>query len=293
MRLLGKPDGAAARRAKEAMEALRIGSVRLAIPNQLMYKLVEAALILASTYIILLVIKMLLIRMQRREIVSGAVVEQVHRLLSITLYSIAVITIIYTFTSAHELFYTLLVILAAILFSNWRLLADVTAYYVIVTNRHLQRGTGLVEFPRLGVKGKLVDITPFSVKLRTTDGRIIYIPNSLVLSEVRGQLTTIQTPVKLRVTLHSNGRWEESIHDLERRLRQALEESHVIPRLQDTTIIVETMDTSKVIFTIEAPVAGAEPRPATINTLVSTLYERLSVYKPHIEVLALPTRISK
>jgi len=267
--------------AQQGVVATRISSL---LGNPLLAKVVEALVLMAAAYLITLLIKSLLLRLQQREVISGVVREQVYRLFSLTLYSIVGLFIVYMFTSAREVFYIILLIMAAVLFSNWKLIANVSAYYVMLLSRHMQRAAFIVEYPRLGIRGKIVEVTPLYVKVRGPGGRVYYVPNSIAIGEIMTQLAGVQTTARLRLILHG----EPSIlsaSQLEKKIRQVLEESQLVPRARDAVVRILKASPEKAELEVEVPLVGAEPRPSTVNMLVTMLLQGLSAYRPVVEVI--------
>lgn len=251
---------------------------------------IESLLIIVATYLLLLIAKFFLSKLQKRETVPSNVVEQVYRLLSLVLYSVMIVAILYTLTSAREVFYVLLVVLAAILFANWKLIADITAYYVMLLSRHgYRRGSPVVEIPRLGVRGKIVEVTPLYTRVRGLDGSIFYVPNSVMIEEVVHQLVGIQTTVafKLRLRLDPEKKMADQVETLRRLIRKGVEESHSTVRQQDMVIRIDKLSSDEMEVLLAVPIAGSEPRPSTINNIVTHLYEVLREYSPTITLVPL------
>ena len=253
------------------------------VGNLLIAKIVEALVLVAITYLIMLVIKTLLMRLQQREVITSAVREQVYRLLSLILYGFVLLFIVYMFTSAHEVFYFILLLTAAALFSNWRLIANVTAYYVMLLGKHPQRAAQLIEFPRLRIRGRIVEITPLYLKLRGPSGRLYHIPNSVALEEPTVIVAGIQTMARLSVLIEKLPEGE-SIENIEKKIRSTIEESQLVPRARDVVIRVKEISKSGLLVDVEIPLVGSEPRPGVVNALVHLLYQGLSEYAPRIRV---------
>ena len=252
--------------------------------------LIEALLIVIVTYLVLLLAKFFLSKLQKRETVPSNVVEQVYRLLSLVLYSIMAVAILYTLTSAREVFYVLLVVLASILFANWKLIADITAYYVMLLSRYgYRRGSPVVEMPRLGVRGKILEVTPLYTRVRGLDGSIFYIPNSVLIEEIVRQLASIQTTVAFKLSLRLNPErgMAEQIENLRKLIRKGLEESHSVVKHQDVVIRIDELSGDRIEVLLIVPIAGSEPRPTTINNIMTHLYEALRDYSPTISLVPL------
>ena len=252
--------------------------------------LIEALLIVIATYLVLLLAKFFLSKLQKRETVPSNVVEQVYRLLSLVLYSIMAVAILYTLTSAREVFYVLLVVLTSILFANWKLIADITAYYVMLLSRHgYRRGSPIVEMPRLGVRGKILEITPLYTRVRGLDGSIFYIPNNVIIEEIVRQLASIQTTVAFKLSLRLDPEKDVAgqIEDLRKLIRRGLEESHSIVKQQDVVIRIDRLSSDKMEVLLIVPIAGSEPRSTTINNIIMHLYEALKDHSPTISLATL------
>jgi len=189
------------------------------------------------------------------------------------------------FTSAREVIYILIVILAAILLANWSIIADMSAYYIMLAFKQSHRAVVLVELPRLGIKGKIIGTGLFYTRIRTLSGKIAYVPNHVIVSEPIVQLTNVQSTVTLEIELDMPKLEKGNpIEQLERTIKSILGEARLATRPQDVTVLVLSADSKRVKLEVHVPVMGAEPRPATINSIVATLMDELGEFSPSIKL---------
>ncbi len=256
------------------------------VKKALFMPMLEVIILFLSAYILLLIVKVVLARLQRREILSATIVEQIYKLLSLLVYTIVGVSALYLITNANEIIYVLLIVLAAILFSNWKLIANITAYYVMLLQRQAYRGATLIELKNLGIKGKVLEINPMYTKLRTIGGRIVYIPNYVMIGEPVVHLVNVQTNIALRIEIDrpKEEQLQEAIRKIEKTIKSKLDEARIVVRVRDVTVRVLSAAPSRLNILVVAPIAGSEPRPATINNMVAVLLDALRGLNPRIEV---------
>ena len=255
------------------------------IKTQLLTPLIQLSIVFIVVYLFLRIVRSILLRLQKRDLVSSTLAEQIYRLVSLVTYTVTIITLIYIFTSAREVIYVLIVALAAILLANWSIIADISAYYIMLAFRQTHRAATLIELPRLGIKGKIIGTGLFHTRIRTLSGKIVYIPNHVMLSEPVAQLANVQSAVALEVELNiPKVEKGNPIEQLERNIKSILGEARLATRPQDITILVLSADNNRVKLEIHVPVMGAEPRPATINNIISTLMDELEELMPSIRL---------
>ncbi|WP_055409858.1 mechanosensitive ion channel family protein [Pyrodictium delaneyi] len=262
-----------------------IGQAAGFIKTQLLTPLIQLSIVFVVVYLFLRIVRSILLRLQKRDLVSSTLAEQIYRLVSLVTYTVTIITLIYMFTSAREVIYVLIVALAAILLANWSIIADISAYYIMLAFRQTHRAATLIELPRLGIKGKIIGTGLFHTRIRTLSGKIVYIPNHVMLSEPVAQLANVQSTVALEVELNiPKVEKGNPIEQLERNIKSILGEARLATRPQDITILVLSADNNRVKLEIHVPVMGAEPRPATINNIISTLMDELEELSPSIRL---------
>lgn len=266
------------------LHAIREG-IHEVFTTGLAMKLFESLIVFIVALIFLRLIKSLLKSLERKNVVSALLSGQIYRLLAIVVYSTVLIVIAYIITSVGKLIDFAFIIGIAVLLSNWKLIADVTAYYLLLAFRGTYQSS-LIELPRLGVRGRIVGSTLFHTRLRTPEGRIVYIPNHIMISEPVTQLAAVQSIVRLEVDMDTPKQAKTSIIEaIETLIKQALRESKSTTRLQDVVIQVRSLSPTRARVLVNVPVAGSEPRPATINNIMASLYKKLEDLNPQINVI--------
>jgi len=255
------------------------------VKAQLLTPLLQLLIVFIIVYLFLRAVKSLLLRLQKRDMISSTLSEQIYRLVSLATYAVTIIALIYMFTSAREVLYVLIVILAVILLSNWNIIADVSAYYIMLAFKQSHRAATLVELPRLGIKGKIIGTGLFYTRIRTLSGKIAYVPNHVIVSEPIVQLTNVQSTVMLEIEVDAP-RLEKGnpIEYLEKIVRSILGEARLTTRPQEVTVLVTSADSSRIRLEVRVPVMGAEPRPATINSIIAELIDELGDLSPSIRL---------
>lgn len=254
--------------------------------HSILIPLAETAAIFLAAYLILLITRFILVRLQRREVFTALAVEHIQRLLALIVYSIAFVSSVYVITNVHEIIYFFIAIIVVILAANWNIIASISAYYVMLLRREAYRTT-LLEFPRLRLRGKIINTTLLFTKLRTPTGKIVYIPNYITISEPIVHLVNIQSIIhlSLRLTKPSEIPMQEFIPQVERRIQGRLDAEHLVTRAKDIVVRLVSSTTSKVHLELQIPVAGFEPRSATLNQIISILIDELRDYNPEISLI--------
>ncbi|ABM80761.1 hypothetical protein Hbut_0913 [Hyperthermus butylicus DSM 5456] len=270
----------------DAVAQLNTTKILIYVKNTLLGPIVKLVLLAIIVFITLRIVRFILGRLQRRDVISSTVAEHLYKLTSLAVYATAAVIIIYMFTSIREVIYALIAIFVAILAANWSMIADITAYYIMLASRQVYRSASLVELPRLGVKGKIVSINMLHTRIRTPAGRIVYIPNHIIVSEPIVQLTGIQGVIslELEVKLPKDVRTSNSLEYIERKIRNILGEARIATRPQDIVVLVDEATVDKARLIVQVPIAGVEPRPSTINNVVSILVNGLKELEPSIRV---------
>jgi small-conductance mechanosensitive channel len=246
--------------------------------------LLDVIVILIVLFLVLRVTKFILTRLQRRDVIPGAVAEHLYRLIALISYITVAMLIIYVFTSAEEVIYVLIALFIAVLIANWNIISSITSYYVMLSSRHIYRAANLIELPRLGIRGKIVGMSLLFTKVRTAAGRIVYVPNHIIVNEPIIQLTTIQSFIELEVIVSADS---TSLEEVEKKIRSVIADARLATRPQDVVVVVEEATSNKAKLSVKIPVAGIEPRPSTINSIVGVLAKGLAEYKPTIRVKTL------
>lgn len=254
--------------------------------HSILIPLAETAAIFLAAYLILLITRFILVRLQRREVFTALAVEHIQRLLALIVYSIAFVSSVYVITNVHEIIYFFIAIIVVILAANWNIIASVSAYYVMLLRREAYRTT-LLEFPRLRLRGKIINTTLLFTKLRTPTGKIVYIPNYITISEPIVHLVNIQSIIhlSLRITKPPEISMREFIPQVEKRIQSRLDAEHLVTRAKDIVIKLTSSRANEAQLELQIPVAGFEPRSATLNQIISILVDELRDYNPEISLI--------
>ena len=260
---------------------LEIAGVRIPLKP-----LIEVAITLIIAYIILIMIKAFLSQLKRREVISSLVAEQVYRLVSLAIYSVTLVIIIYVFTSIQAIFYVILAVLVAVLLSNWHAIANIAAYYIILLSRELYKSSQIIEMPTLGIKGKINKLTPFVTEIKTSNNTIIHVPNYKFLTEPVVKYSTAYSTVSLtvEVDIPSSEDSLKVLRELEAQVRKSIEQSRVTVRPQEASIELIKVKNKRALFRIKIPVSGPAPRPSTINIIMTYIYNGLKNLNPLIQL---------
>ncbi|KSW11932.1 hypothetical protein CF15_03830 [Pyrodictium occultum] len=260
-----------------------LGKTVIIVRTKLIPPLIEVIIVFVIVYLFLRLVKSILSRLQRREILPSVLSERIYKLIALITYVTTAIIIVYMFTSAPAVIYTLVALLIVVFLSNWNIIADISAYYVMLISKQSFRGASLIELPRLGIKGKIIETSPLYTRIRTLSGKIVFIPNHIMVSEPVTQLTSIQSVVTLEVEVNKPEIERGSpIEYIEKAIRTILAESRLATRPQDVVITVLSASSDRIKLEVRIPTMGAEPRPATVNAIIDNLYRGLAELSPAI-----------
>ncbi len=263
--------------------------LKQALSTSMAIKLFESLIVLIIALIFLRLVKSLLANLEHRNVISTILSEQIYRLTAISVYSITLIVITYIITAVSLLLYFVLALIIIILIANWNIIADIAAYYLLIAFRNVYQAS-LIELPRLGIRGRIIGSTLFHTRIRTPSGKVVYIPNHVMITEPVIQSVAVQSTIRLELGLKipAMGQKQIAIDSVEASIRQALRESKLTTRPQDVIIQVKNVIKDRMNIILYVPVAGSEPRPTTINNIVATLYRRLADLDPEINVVYEP-----
>ncbi len=169
--------------------------------------------------------------------------------------------------------------------ANWHIIADIAAYYLLIAFRNVYQAS-LIELPRLGIRGRIIGSTLFHTRIRTPSGKIVYVPNHVMITEPVIQSIAVQSIIKLELSLDMPvvEQKQQILDTIENNIRQALRESKLTTRPQDVIIQAKSLQENRLNLVLYIPVAGSEPRPSTINNIVTALYRKLRDLNPEIRV---------
>ena len=259
--------------------------LKQALSTSLAIKLLESLVVLIVALIFLRLVKSLLANLEHRNVISAILSEQIYRLTAISVYSITLIVITYIITAVSLLLYFVLALIIIILVANWHIIADIAAYYLLIAFRNVYQAS-LIELPRLGIRGRIVGSTLFHTRIRTPSGKIVYVPNHIMITEPVIQSIAVQSTIKLELSLDvpQTEQKQPDIDTIESSIRHALRESKLTTRPQDVIVQAKSMQANRIHLVLYIPIAGSEPRPSTINNIVAALYRRLRDLNPEIKV---------
>ena len=240
---------------------------------------ISSAIIIISLYIILKIVKNILYRALKED---RPYAEQLYKIIAYSSYIVIFIVIISLFARVYEPLYIAIIVIAAVLLSNWRLIADITSYYILQAHRRLYRVGATIELPGLNIRGRITSIDPIYTKLRTSAGRQIYIPNYRLLSEPIIQLAYLQNNITFIVRLDTSNIKKNPMTEVEKIIRDAMLGSRIIQKPSDIRLKVKELSTSSMELELTIPVMGSEIRPDTINRITSVLYNHLEKLNPKI-----------
>ena len=252
----------------------------------IIHQLIIVVAIIVAALVGLRFIKYYFSRLAQRNILSAKLSEQMYTPIEAIVSAITLISILYVITQIRELIYIVIILIAALLFSNWRVLADITAYYLIVSQYNVRSGD-IIDVPSLGVKGKVTRLTTLAVIVRTNEGSTIIIPNSLLLSSPIRHLSANQTRILLQITLNLPRGMENAmmvLGEIENKLREMLVAKKLVHRPHDIDVAITSLESSRATFTVSIPIPGTETRHYNVNMIAKILASELGSYDPRIIV---------
>ncbi len=256
------------------------------LTSEVMGILIRSLILLVIAYLTLRVTRYALSRLVARNVLTQTVAEQVYRPIQALVYILTIITLVYIVTQTPGLPYIWLAVLLVFLAANWSLIADMTAYYIIVS-RKIRVGD-YVEVDN--VKGRIVSIDVLSTTIRDHQGNTIIIPNRILISKplVRASRTT--TSITLEVTV--NMQEEVDLDQLESLIRDVLtKDKRLAVRPQDVEISILNVAGTKATLLVTVNIQMPHLRSPAINQLIRSLASKLKRYEPSIRVTGTSTHL--
>ncbi len=244
--------------------------------------LVSIIVTIVIAVIVLKLTNSLISRLMRRGIIPKPVAERAKKAISITIYLIVALTIIYELTRVHELLYLWIGMILVVMLANWSILADFISYFMLTTSVGLRIGD-YIEIPGTGITGRVADIGLAYTKIKTGSGALLFLPNHYIVMKPLKRHTPEETSVCLEVTVTADN--TSALTDVEKKLRDTITirfKNLVKPRLMK--IVLRRVASNEANYEVCLPIVGLEGREQVVNSLMKQLASALSEYKAEIKV---------
>ncbi|MET1128086.1 MAG: mechanosensitive ion channel domain-containing protein [Thermoproteota archaeon] len=262
-----------------ASAAYSIGSAVFSQPfSSILEILVALGLTLAAAYAVMRFVRLSAAKAFPSDKES---IDKLFQPFSYVLYLVVSVIALAVFAGVEELAYVAVLVLVILIIYSWRLLLDLSSYYALQLRRPALRPGSLVELPKLGVRGRISSVKLTHVTLRTAEGSVIYIPNSLLVSEPLILMTTPQGLVTFEVVASMD---YEELEKIDRELRSKISERIPEIKPQDVEIVLREIQEGKARINVRVILRGVEPKPTLINRIVSVLVLVLRDRNPYVRI---------
>ncbi len=242
--------------------------------------LLDSLVTLIVAVVIVKAVSYITTKMARRNIITQSIAERINRITSLTIYSLALILILFFITGAREIIYLIIVFAIVFMIYSWYPMINVMSYYAIMLSRHIAVGDP-VEIE--GVFGKVREINKLSTVIKTLEGDVIAIPNYRVLvTRVKKRVEARQ--ISLIMTVRGYGD-PSSLEELEKRVRSIIVTRfrHGV-RMTEPSVNLIALSRDEAKYLVGVAVIGYEPRLRPLSELAKLLASSLEEYDVEFQI---------
>ncbi len=236
--------------------------------NEIIVRIVISLIIVIIGIIILAMIKGLFRRIETARVTEKATLENMYKLISTSVTIVLIFLIIYVLTRQAIIVIFILGVILIILASSWEVIANIAAYYAILSARLIAKGDYII-LPN-GIEGRVREITPLFTHI---DGetRVYAVPNLLLLKQGR---IGVKDPIKLEIIVRVWGIDDpdkiEGIIDLVRnKVATAGRDIMAIPEAARASI--DEISVDSVSFRVELYAPGPKPNKIKLGRLLQEI----------------------
>jgi small-conductance mechanosensitive channel len=242
--------------------------------------LLDSIITLIMAVVIVKAVSYITTRMARRNIITQSVADRINRITSLTLYSLALVLILFFVTGAKEIIYLIMVLAIVFMIYSWYPMINVMSYYAIMLSRHISVGDP-VEVGGFFVKVR--DITKLSTIIKTSSGDVVSIPNYRILVEViRRRAESRQASLLVLVRNYGDA---SKLDELEKKIRNIIvTRFRQGLRMMEPSINLVRLSRNEACFMVSIALVGYEARLRPLSELAKLLALSLDEYDVEVRV---------
>lgn len=219
-------------------------------------------------------------RMAERNILTQSIADRINKIISLILYSFAILMIVYFYVRVAEILYVFVLVAIIAAIYAWDAMANLLSYYAITFSRTLNLGDTIVFEGHIG---KIREINKLSTVIKTLDGDTLVVPNRLLLSRVYAKRSdTSSASIVLRL---KNLDDLEKLDEFEKKIREIIlvKFKHGI-RTMEPGIHLSSIKDGVAEYVIGISMVGYEPKPQHLASLAKLLAKELRNHDLEIEI---------
>ena len=247
--------------------------LRLLLSHPLMAQIIYSALAFIIGVAVLKTVNNMLKKMVQRNIISQSAYVRIHNVLSIVIYSLILLIIISLFTANIYLVLAIIGFLLILAYSAKSLYTNIISYYAILLGRIIVIG----DMIKIGdVIGKVRNIGALYTEIKTRDGSIVKIPNSLFLEQL---LKIYSELFAVKILVHVEAPF--TIEDIEDKIMKAISSYKGIVKISPD-IRVHKLTGSAAEFEVTVYTTSPEKVEQVFSDIAKELLRELGEYMVEI-----------
>ena len=259
-------------------------TIPIVISDDLTHKLINISIFVAVIIFVRYLISWFVNTLAGSRIISYSAKTVIIKVLDILVISSIVIVSIHLITASLTPYIVAVVIGVLVFTLFYYEVKEFTAFITV----HLQRfskGTWIeVIIPRTGkvLRGRIVDVQPFSSIIEDIRGNKTYIANSLLVNSIiREYRPRIRVSLKLN-KLNPNSSLADMDSNIIQKIRLASSE---LPfRIEERSTFIRAISKGSIIITMELVPLSIPVRPTDVTKLTRHIINALSEYEPEVRV---------
>jgi len=212
--------------------------------------------------------------MVARNILSQSAYDKFRSVLSLVVYIVVILILVSLVTNNIIIVYALLGFMFIVIYSSKDVIASIIAYYTIILSRSITIGSYISID---GYTGRIQNITPLFIEIKTVNGDLIRVPNNALMSK---SIIMLGSAFSLKLGVRVKG--EVNIEEVEDKLRKLLSKMPEIVLTIKPEIDIKCVKTDEVEFTITTFIASPSRANTVFTTLAKSIIETLKPYKVEV-----------
>ena len=259
---------------QDVVEQLRSFDIQALFQDVTISMLVRIAITIIAGVLFLKIVNAVLKRMVARNILSQSAYDKFRSVLSLVVYIVVILILVSLVTNNIIIVYALLGFMFIVIYSSKDVISSIIAYYTIILSRSITIGSYISID---GYTGRIQNITPLFIEIKTVNGDLIRVPNNTLMNK---SIVMSGSAFSLKLGVRVKG--EVNIEEVEDKLRKLLSKMPEIVLTIKPEIDIKCVKTEEVEFTITTYIASPSRANTVFTTLAKSIIETLKPYKVEV-----------
>jgi len=259
---------------QNVVEQIRSFDIHALFQDVTILMLIRIAVTIIAGVIFLKIVNAVLRRMVSRNILSQSAYDKFRSVLSLIVYIVVILILVSLVTNNIIIVYALLGFMFIVIFSSKDVIASIIAYYTIILSRSITIGSYInID----GYAGRIQNITPLFIEVKTVSGDLIRIPNNVLMNK---SIVMLGSTFSLKLGVRVKG--EINIDEIEDKLRRLLSKMPEIVLTIKPEIDIKRIKSDEVEFTIITYIASPSRANTVFTALAKSIIETLKPYEVEV-----------